>query len=258
MTDSWSANASSFAGKRTISDLMHDIVSDAISVAGLAIVVGGGYMLLAHLSEVAVVNQLIGINARGSAKIAAIEPAVQTGRSEPYGRRDQLDRVAIPDAPIPASTAASARNDGGVPEVTKGAPVPSAAALDAEVAKAHDAFDVPIHQAEAKTDDHPENSYGIEQLDQDKAQSVEVEFSFLEKDNGVPKSSLSNSAISNDKHDMKTSDMKIRGRQRTAAERHGRGRTTFEQVSLEIRNTSACPGSQSCSGDMPPLFGVGF
>lgn len=143
-------------------------------------------------------------------------------------------------------------------------------------AKANDAFDVPIHQAEAKTVDHREKSYGSVPLDHDQAQSVEVEFSFLEKDSGVAKASLSNSAISDDKHDMKVpdthsvsisymktsdmkrSDMKIRGRQRTAVERRSRGRTTFEQASLEIRNTSACSGSQSCSGDVPRLFGVRF
>lgn len=40
--------------------------------------------------------------------------------------------------------------------------------------------------------------------------------------------------------------------------RRAADRPPFKQASLENRHSSACSGSQSCPGTVPPLFGVGF
>jgi len=171
--------------------------------------------------------------------------------------------------PMVPSAVASAANDGGALDVTKGGPAPSSAGLVAEVAKINNAFDGRIDQADAKiAADDVEKKLEIERLDHDKAQSVEARFSSPEKDNGVPKPSLSNFTMSEDKNDIRVpntpnanmGDMKIPipGKPRMAMNRQAASHTPVKQASLENRNTSACSGSHSCSGDMPRLFGVGF
>jgi len=256
--------------KRSISYFMY-IAFDAAAVVGLASVLAGGYTIFAHIPK-ASVQELAGITARGPAKIAAVQPAAGTDPIEPNKLRDKLDRVAVPDMAIVPSIVPPAANDGGAQQVARGGPAPSSAALNTEAAKPHTAFDVQIDQAAAKTGaDHPEKNYGIGSLDQNKAQSTEAQFFSPEKNNGVLKSSSANFAISNDKHDMKIPDtvrvsigdmkipeMKIPGRPRIAVKRQIASRTPFKQASLENRNTSGCSGYQSCPGDLPPLFGVGF
>src|SRR6266849_500379 len=58
--------------KRTVSYLMHGIVSDAIAVVGLAIVLGGGYTLFAYISKTPIdAAKLAEATARGPAKTGA-------------------------------------------------------------------------------------------------------------------------------------------------------------------------------------------
>jgi curved DNA-binding protein CbpA len=260
--------------KRAISYVMHNIVSDAIAVVGLAIVLGGGYTLFAYTSKTPIDGvKRVEVTARGPAEIAAVRLAVRSDATEPDQLRDKLERMAVPAMPIVLSAIASDANDGGAPEVKKGEPAPSTTGLNTELAKPNNGFDVPRRQADAKTAaDHPEKNHGIEPLDQGRPQSVEIQFSSPEKDNGVPKSSLSDFAMSDDKrdmkipdthdintNDMKTPEMKIPAKPRMVAKLQAKNRITFEQASLENRNTSTCSGSQSCSGNIPPpLFGVGF
>jgi curved DNA-binding protein CbpA len=262
--------------RRTISYLMQNIVADAITVACLAIVLAGGYMLVAHVSKTPVA-ELVGIAAREPVKIAAVEPAAQIDTTEPDELRDKLEPAAAPEMTSVPGDLASAANDGGALKVTKGRPAPNSAGLQTDVGKPDNDFAPPMDQADAKpATGRPERYYRIEPLNHDKAQSVEVEFSSLEKDNDIPKLPPPDFTMFGDKHhmkisdardtnisDMKTTDMKIPEikipeKPRTVAKRRTMSRTTFEQASLENRNTSACSGSQSCSRDMPPLFGVGF
>jgi hypothetical protein len=219
------------------------------------------------------------IAARGPAKIAAVQPAARSDTTDPDEIRGKFKHVASPDMIVPnvfASTAA----DGDVQDLTKSGTAPSSAWLNTELANSNSTFDVRVNQADAKTAaDHPEKNYGIEPLDQDKAQSVKVQFSSPEKENGIAKSSLANFAMSEDKRDvkipdasavnigdmktremsdMKTSEMRMPGRPRMAVKRQAANRNPVKQASLEARNGPVCSGAQSCSADMPPLFGVGF
>jgi hypothetical protein len=156
-----------------------------------------------------------------------------------------LPTEGVHDMAIVPSVVPPAANDGGAQQVARGGPAPSSAGLNTEVAKPSTAFDVQIGQAAAKTGaKHPEKSYGIGSLDQNKGQSIEVQFSSPEKSNGVLKSSSSNFAIP--------------GRPRIAVKLQITSRTLFKQASLENRNTSGCSGYHSCPGDLSPLFGVGF
>src|SRR5260370_507979 len=88
-----------------------------------------------------------------------------------------------------------------------------------------------------------------------------------EKDDGVPQLFSSHFAMSDEKADVKMPDaanvstgnakipeMKTSARARTAAKRQAASRAAFAQAAPENRST--CSGS--CSGDAPPLFGVGF
>jgi len=256
--------------KRTVSYLVHSIVFDAITAVGLAIVLAGGYVLFAHSSKTPI-EELVGLTARGSARIAAVQPAARTSTTGPGELRDRLERAAAPDMIVP-SAVASAKDDSGAAELTKGGPASSSATPNTEVAKIDNVLDAPMDQAGQKTK-HLVEGVGIDVPARDQAQSVEVQFSSVEIENGAA-NPLSDFAMSDDKRDMKlpdprdistsdvkTSDMrmpeiKIPGRPRMVAKRQATGRATFEQASLENRNT--CSGSQSCSRDVPPLFGVGF
>jgi hypothetical protein len=162
---------------------------------------------------------------------------------------------------------------------------------DAGVAKAIEDSGAPIDQADAKTAvDKLKKSDAIEQPDQNQnmALSVGVEFSSLENDKSIPKSSSSDFTISDQKHhmktpdtktsdmktpDMKTSDMKTSdtktsdtktsdtktsGKPRAATIRQTPNHAPVKQASLENKNTSACSESQSCSSKVSPLLGVGF
>ena len=57
--------------------------------------------------------------------------------------------------------------------------------------------------------------------------------------------------------DPKAPKIKISERPLPAVKRRAASRLPFEQALLQDRNTSACTGSQSCSGGVLPLFGVG-
>ena len=57
--------------------------------------------------------------------------------------------------------------------------------------------------------------------------------------------------------DPKVPKIKISERPLPAVKRRAASRPPFKQALLQDRNTSACTGSQSCSGGVLPLFGVG-
>ena len=216
--------------------------------------------------------KVVGVTASGPAKAATAQPAARTDTAGPDEKRDNIEHMTVPDMPMMVPSAlALAANDGGALDVAKGGPAPSSTGLKAEVMKTNTAFDALIDQADAKTAaNHLEKNLGIEPLDRDKAQSVEARSSSVETNDGIPKSASSDFALSDDKLDMKIPDtsnlnynikipeMKMPGRPRMVAKRQPPSPAPVRQVSLENRHTSACSGSRSCSGDIPPLFGVGF
>ena len=57
--------------------------------------------------------------------------------------------------------------------------------------------------------------------------------------------------------DPKVPKIKISAQPLPAVKRWAASRPPFKQALLQDRNTSACTGSQSCSGGVLPLFGVG-
>ena len=259
--------------KRTTSYFMYNVVFDAVAVAGLASVLAGGYTLFTHHSKAPVeAVKVVGVTAPGPAKTAMAQRAARTDAAGPDEKRDNIEHMTVPDMPMMVRSAvALAAHDGGALDVAKGGPAPSSTGLKAEVAKTNNAFDGPIDQADAKiAANHLEKNLGIEPLDRNNAQSVEARSSFVATDIGIPKSASSDFAMSGDKRDMKIPDtsnlnhnikvpeMKIPERPRTVAKRQTPSPAPVRQVSLENRPTSACSGSHSCSGDISPLFGVGF
>jgi curved DNA-binding protein CbpA len=235
---------------RANSYTMRKFVSDAIVVAGLAVVMVGGYSLYTHISNTFVeAVAVVEVPARGPPEIAAVESAARTDttdRDEPRGK------LVVPNMATAPSAVASADTSGEAPGIADGGPASSSAGRDTEVAKIANAIDAPVNQAGMMTaaDSLKENS-GIEPLDQKKARSVEVPLSSLEKDSDVPTSSSSDFATFGDKRDMKARNMKTPERTRMVAKRQTTSQTPLKQVSLVSRNTSV-------SSHAPPVFGVGF
>jgi curved DNA-binding protein CbpA len=234
--------------KSTASYLVRNVVSDAIAVVGLAIVLGGGYTLFAYVSKTPIeAAKLAEVTGRGPAK---------TG--------------ARTDTPFVLSAIASTANDGRAPAVAKSGPIPSSAGPNTDVTTPSNALDVPIRQADAKNAaERPDITYGTRPLDQEKGQAADIRLSSIKKDDSVPKLFSSHFAMSDEKADVKAPDaagvstgtakipeMKTPARARTAVKRQAAGHTALAQAAPENRSTSACSGS--CSGDAPPLFGVGF
>jgi curved DNA-binding protein CbpA len=232
--------------KSTASYLVRNVVFDAIAVVGLAIVLGGGYTLFAYVSKTPIeAAKLADVTARGPAKAGART-----------------------DTPFVLSATASPANDGRAPAVAKGSLTQGSAGPNTDGVKPNDALDVPIRQADAKSAaDRPDRTYGMRPLGQDKGQAADVRLSSPDKDDGVPQLFSSHFAMSDEKADVKMPgaanvsagnakipEMKTPTQARTAAKRQAASRTVFVQAAPESRNT--CSGS--CSGDAPPLFGVGF
>jgi hypothetical protein len=235
--------------KGTVSYLVRNVVSDAIAVVGLAIVLGGGYTLFAYISKTPIeAAKLAEATARGPAKMAAVKPGARTDVTH-----DRRERVAAPETAFVLSAIAPAANDGGAPAV-----------------KPEDGLDVPTRQADAKSAaDHPDRTYAMRPLDQDKGQTADIQSSPPVRVDGVSKLFSSHLATSDDRPDVKMpnaanvstgnakiSELKTPARARTAPKRQAASRTAFAQAAPESRTTSACSGS--CSSDAPPLFGVGF
>jgi curved DNA-binding protein CbpA len=220
--------------KPTISYLMHSIVADAVTAIGLAVVLAGGYMIFAHISKTPA-EQLLNTAARGPERIAAVQPA-PTNMNKSDDMYDGPERA---------------------PEPIAGGGAPKAAGLNIEIAKITNASAVTIDRASSKTEaEQPDQSVGTGMPDRDNAQLVKV---LSERDNGAADDTRDMKR--RDRHDINASDVrisdsKIHGRPRIAAKRETTSHTTFEQASLENKNT--CSGSQLCSRDVPPLFGVGF
>ncbi len=252
---------------------MRKFFSDAMVVAGLAVVMVGGYPLYTHISKTFVeAAAVVEVPARGPPQIAAVEPAARidtTDRDEPRGKLVVPNKLVVPDMATAPSAVASADTRGEAPGIADGGPASSSAGRDTEAAKIADAVDAPVDQAGMMTaaDGLKKNS-GIEPLDQKKARSVEVQPSSLEKDGDVPKSPSSvfwtsgeNGEVpkspssvfwtSGEKRDVKTRDMKAPEGPRMVAKRQATSQTPLKQVSLEGKNTS-------CSSHAPPVFGVGF
>lgn len=239
---------------RAAAYLVHNIVSDAIGVVALAVVLAGGHTLFASVSKTPV--DAVEATGRGPAEVASIQPAAPTGLTAPVAPPpDKPEGATAGQTPAMAPSADSlAANGGSAPEVTasevtKGGPASSPAALDMEVAKA-DAFAAPVEG--------------------DQKRSAESRSSSQKNGASVPKPPVSDSAKSDDKsdiktsdrpnittHDMKTAEIKIARKPRLEAKRQVKNRAPVQQASLENRKTAACSGPQACSGDIP-LFGVGF
>jgi hypothetical protein len=259
--------------KHVTSYFMYHILA-AVTGAGLASVLAGGYTLFTHVSKAPVETvEVVGVTASGLGNVAPVQLSARTNTADPGELGDKLERATVPDMPMMMPRAvALAANDGGAPEVREGGPSPSPAALITEVAKPDDIVDLSIDTASAKTAADPlGKNERIEPRDQDKAQSADVQFSSAGKDNWVPKSPLSDFAMSYDKHhmkmhgapklnmsDMKASEIKSAVRPSTTVKRPAGNRPPLTQAFLENRGPSDCSGLQSCSGDLPPLFGVGF
>jgi curved DNA-binding protein CbpA len=227
---------------RIFSYPMRSIVFDAVAAVGLAVSLAGGYMTYVHFSRTPT-ELLAGTPAR---RAAGGQPAAPVSANKPDELRDRPEYAARRAPEPPAG--------------------PKAAALNSDAALVTNAA-FSAEQAD------PKSSGGTEMLDQDNARLVKALSSSRESDS-AGKSSPSDFATADDKRDMKGADAlnlnandvkvpdskppetKMPRRARMAAKLRPTPRTNFEQVSLENRNS--CSESQSCSRDVPPLFGVGF
>jgi hypothetical protein len=174
-------------------------VFPAIAVAGLAVVLAGGYTLRMD----------------------------KAGSDE---TRDQLGGVQVPDLPILQSREASAYDGGRAPENANGASAQSAAGSDTKVAEIVEIIGAPIDQVDANTTigtlkDNDE----IARPDKDKALPVGPPTPSVKKYDVGTSLFWSDAKISGENHDVATPDMK---RSRTEGRRRARSRTPFKQASM--------------------------
>jgi curved DNA-binding protein CbpA len=189
--------------RRIISYTMNTFVFPAIAVAGLAVVLAGGYTL-------------------------------RTDMAGPDETRDQLWGVQVPNLPTLQSREASTAKDGGLaPGNANGAPALSSAGSDTKVAEIIKIIGGPIDQAGANTaTGNLKNNDGIDPLDQDEALPVGVPTPSLKQDTIVPKLFSSDAKISDENHDVEIPDIKTPERSRRVARRQAISRTPFKQASL--------------------------
>ena len=101
---------------------------------------------------------------------------------------------------------------------------------------------VPLSAANARDADHVGAGVGLPSSDERRVQE-------LGKKSSEPGGGSTG--------DPKVKKIKISAPPLPAVKRWAASRAPFKQALLQDRYTSACVGSQSCSGRVPPLFGVG-
>jgi hypothetical protein len=161
---------------------------------------------------------------------------------------------------------ASAANDPDALEMTKDEPVPRQAGQTIDVARHDDRSGVAIDQPSATAGEgDPGKSQRVHPFDRHEALSADIGFSVPGRHNFAPNAYSSGGGKLGNKSSEPgggyTGDpkvpKKISARPLPAVKRQAASRPPFKQALLQDRNTSACAGSQSCSGGVPPLFGVG-
>ena len=162
---------------------------------------------------------------------------------------------------------ASAASDPDALEKTKDEPVPRQAGQTIDVARHDDHSGVAIDQPSVTAGDgDPGKGRRVHPFGRHEARSADVEFSVPGR-HDVTANVFSSGG---DKLGNKSSEpggrntgelkvpKKMSARPLPAVKRQAASRPPpFKQALLQDRNTPACAGSQSCSGGVPPLFGVG-
>jgi hypothetical protein len=162
---------------------------------------------------------------------------------------------------------ASAANDPDALEMTRDEPVPRQAGQTIDVARHDDHSAVAIDQPGATAGDgYHGKSQRVRPLDRHEALSVDVDFSVPGRHDFAPNASSSDGVKLGNKSSepggrntggLKVPKIKTSARPLPAVKRQAASSPPFKQALLQERNASACAGSQSCSGGVPPLFGVG-
>jgi DnaJ domain len=244
-------------------------VFDGIAAAALAVVIAGGYALFPNFLSSARTANVLAMPWRQPAKVDAVQPAAPTDMTNQDEPRDELAGVEVLNTPaVPRELAsvddslASAANGGDTLGKADSGPSSSGARPDSpdiQVANAIDTVRVEIDQAVDQTvdqtyakaaADHLKRDSGIDPFDQNQVRSVGGQSSAA-RDNGVP-GSPSYGMKPRAKKTPVRPPMLVKGRTEPAPH------APSKRVALESRRTSACPGSQSCSSEAPPVFGVGF
>jgi curved DNA-binding protein CbpA len=159
---------------------------------------------------------------------------------------------------------ASASNDPDALEMTKDETVPRQAGQTIDVARRDDHSVVAIDRSSATAGEgDPGKSQRVHPFDRHEAL---VEFSVPGRRDFGPNASSSGGGKHGNKSSepggrntggLKVPKIKISAQLLPEVKQRVASHQTFKQALLQDRNTSACTGSQSCSGGVPPLFGVG-
>jgi hypothetical protein len=186
---------------RIISYTMNTFVFPAIAVAGLAVVLAGGYTL-------------------------------RTDMTGPDETCDQLWGVQVSSLPTLQSSEALAASDSGLaPGDANGVPALTSTGSDTKVAEIV-TNGGPIHAGANTTSANLRNNDGIDPLDQDEALPVGVPTPSLIRDTAVPKLFSYDAKISDENHDVETPDTKIPERSLRVARRQAGSHTPFNHASL--------------------------
>jgi DnaJ domain len=208
------------SGSRSTISYTKTYVFPVIAVAGLVVVLAGGYTL-------------------------------RTDMAGPHQTRDQLGGVQVPNLPTLKSREASTSDGGPAPVDANGAPTLSSAGQDTKVTAMVEIIGGPMDQADANTPTGTlKDNDGIDRLGQDKTLPVNAPTP-LKKYNAVRSLFWSDAKISGENHDVETPDIRKPERSRTVQRRQARNRTPFKQASLAydciLSAGLACPFPSSPS-----------
>jgi DnaJ domain len=280
--------------KRALSDIRRHIAYDVTAGAVLAIVLAGSYEFYAGLSE-APTDDSAGVAAvlpagQGSAatpQMPILIPTVVVQAAPATVVPVAVAPVAVAPvavAPVTVAPGAGAAADTGAADAKKDEPVLESASRTIPAAIHDSDPDMPVDEAVTKISTADSGkSRDAEPRDAVDVPPADVQASAAEKYDGAGNAaSLAANAVSpavtDDRRDRKRDsaganagdakqlqEMRASARPPAAAKRQPASRPSFEQAALEARtvpasetrSTPACAGSPSCSGDVPPLFGVG-
>jgi hypothetical protein len=162
---------------------------------------------------------------------------------------------------------ASVANDSDALEMTKDETVPRQAGQTIDVARHDDHSGVAIDRSSATAGEgDPGKSQRVHPFDRHEALSADAEFSVPGRRDFGPSASSSGGGKRGNKSSepdgrntggLKVPKIKMSAQLLPEVKRRVASHQPFKQALLQDRNTSACTGSQSCSGGVPPLFGVG-
>jgi curved DNA-binding protein CbpA len=256
--------------RRRFVGIMGHVLTEAVAVATMAVVLGGGYALFTNVMA-QISNDRKTAELAGPPDHAAVEPAGHAAaRAYPEHElpRDEVVGLAPPSVVIaPSASTAAVKSSEGVKiaGLVPSLPEHEIAKLAGDSGTATDRLDAKTGQLKRDPDADRPHQDQQPSAGSDAPAPARVELSALESNNNISKPAAPEITIPDQKPkplrksaDAKPAEFTPHEKQRAAAPRPPASHPPVKQASLEGK-TVPPPCSQACPGSAPPpLLGVGF